>query len=246
MQDNLQNLIDEIATRQRAQKALDTEFESRKSTFDSLTEAIETSKRDLAGTKDELKALTAQVTNQRTLLAKAQSDLVTVTSEHEKRQAELAVLDKSIATKQVRQTELARKIAEIKSTAPAEQPPDKAVTVATKPAESATTGPNTSAALGVSTSTPTVEPPINRETLAQIGSFRSVARAKKQWNAVRRANTDLFDGLEPYIERVDLGEDKGVWYRLMVAALPTVQDARRFCRTLNNRSGRIACFMAQR
>lgn len=51
----------------------------------------------------------------------------------------------------------------------------------------------------------------------QLAAYGRAALAETQWAKLKAAHPALLDGLEPVIQRADLGTDKGVIYRLRVA-----------------------------
>ena len=69
----------------------------------------------------------------------------------------------------------------------------------------------------------------------QIGAFRSSERALQGWRQLNKKNSDIFEGFDYDISRVDLGPGKGVYYRLKVGPLPSRRDAMIVCCLLANR-----------
>ena len=70
--------------------------------------------------------------------------------------------------------------------------------------------------------------------MVQLASYRSEARAMKGWTELRAAASDLLDGVEPVVRRVDLGGDKGTFYQLR-AGPATKDDAQALCTELRAR-----------
>jgi len=64
-----------------------------------------------------------------------------------------------------------------------------------------------------------------------IASYRSEADAQKGWAQLRRAYPQL-EPLQPEVSRVNLGAQRGVFYRLLAGPLPSQPEAERVCREL--------------
>ena len=64
---------------------------------------------------------------------------------------------------------------------------------------------------------------------AQLAAYRSEARSLNGWRAMVAAYPSHFEGFSPSIERIDLGGEKGVFFRLMTGHFGTVDKAKRFC-----------------
>ncbi len=64
-----------------------------------------------------------------------------------------------------------------------------------------------------------------------LASYRSEDDAQKGWAQLRRAYPQL-GPLQPEVSRVNLGAQKGVFYRLLAGPLPSQSDADRICREL--------------
>lgn len=68
--------------------------------------------------------------------------------------------------------------------------------------------------------------------LVQLASFRSSANADAGWIKLSGQAAGLLNGLEPDVARVDLGSDKGIYYRLRAGPLPSKASARELCSKL--------------
>ena len=79
--------------------------------------------------------------------------------------------------------------------------------------------------------------------LVQIASFRSKAKADAAWARYGKTHGDLLRGLEPLVRRVDLGAEKGVYYRLRAGPLGTLAEARALCAKLKAR--KLGCFVVK-
>jgi len=62
-----------------------------------------------------------------------------------------------------------------------------------------------------------------------LASFRSVASATNGWQEVLERNKAALSNYKPIIRRVDLGEGKGVFYRLMTGSFPSLSEAEATC-----------------
>ncbi|HEY9079021.1 tetratricopeptide repeat protein [Magnetovibrio sp.] len=65
-----------------------------------------------------------------------------------------------------------------------------------------------------------------------LASYRQQKAAERGWAELSKRFGDVLGGLEYRIERVDLGNSKGVFYRLKAGPLPSNNAAKDACRTL--------------
>lgn len=79
--------------------------------------------------------------------------------------------------------------------------------------------------------------------LVQIASFRSKAKADAAWARYGKTHGDLLRGLEPLVRRVDLGAEKGIYYRLRAGPLANLAEARALCAKLKAR--KLGCFVVK-
>ena len=77
----------------------------------------------------------------------------------------------------------------------------------------------------------------------QLAASRSSERARTEWDRLRKKNFDLVGDLELRVVRVDLGKEKGVFFRLRVGPLSNVSEARQLCSALKKR--RIGCLVVR-
>lgn len=75
----------------------------------------------------------------------------------------------------------------------------------------------------------------------QIASLRSKIKAERALNLAVAANSDLLSGLVHRVESIDLGEDRGVYYRLQIGSFVEKSAAEQLCQRLKVRSQ--ACFV---
>jgi cell division protein FtsN len=69
----------------------------------------------------------------------------------------------------------------------------------------------------------------------QLGSFKTEERAFSGWNELKTAHTDLLDSFQPIFARVDLGADKGVFYRVRVGGFANKDTPMSLCEALQAR-----------
>ena len=69
-----------------------------------------------------------------------------------------------------------------------------------------------------------------------FASYRSIKDAAAAWRRVSSANQDLLEGLVPAVGQVDLGRDKGVFYRLQAGPVAAGGGAGALCRRLAERA----------
>ncbi len=77
----------------------------------------------------------------------------------------------------------------------------------------------------------------------QIGSYKEKPLAEKGWTIVQTQNVDLLGDIEPVIQEIDLGEEKGgLYYRLKIGGFSDKTKTMQLCGSLRDRS--FDCFMA--
>jgi hypothetical protein len=84
-----------------------------------------------------------------------------------------------------------------------------------------------------------VAPAQGRGARLQLGSVRSEQAAQREWDRLRRANSDLLGSLTANPARSDLGE-KGVYYGIQTAP---IADADRICSELKQRN--VGCLIVR-
>jgi hypothetical protein len=77
----------------------------------------------------------------------------------------------------------------------------------------------------------------------QLAASRTPEGVRVEWDRVRRKNLDLLGDLGLTVTRVDLGQKKGVFFRLRVGPLASDAKARQLCRDLKKR--RIGCLVVK-
>lgn len=69
----------------------------------------------------------------------------------------------------------------------------------------------------------------------QLGSLKSYDLAESEWIRLSNKHKDIFADLKPTIQKVDLGEEKGIYYRLRTGPYETSEKATVVCSTLKER-----------
>lgn len=59
----------------------------------------------------------------------------------------------------------------------------------------------------------------------QLGSLKSYEMAEAEWNRLSKKYPDTLGGLEPLIQKVDLGEEQGIYYRLRTGPFESAEKA---------------------
>ena len=65
-----------------------------------------------------------------------------------------------------------------------------------------------------------------------LASFRGIGEAEAGWRRLAGAHHDLLAGLDPVLAQVDLGRDKGIFYRLQAGPLADAASAEALCKQL--------------
>ena len=76
----------------------------------------------------------------------------------------------------------------------------------------------------------------------QIVALRSEQLALAEWEKLKKANPDLFNGLSPNVVRADLGE-KGIYYRLQAGPLAGAAQAADLCERAKSR--KLGCIVVR-
>ncbi len=77
----------------------------------------------------------------------------------------------------------------------------------------------------------------------QLGSFRSPEQAAKGWVQIQSGASDLLGDMDPTFTRADLGETKGVFYRLRTQPMNAKASAKELCGELSKRG--IDCLVVK-
>jgi len=77
----------------------------------------------------------------------------------------------------------------------------------------------------------------------QLASLKSEDAVEKSWGELQRKHPDVLGALRFDVVRVDLGADKGIYYRLMAGPLPSREEANARCEQL--KAQKVACLVAR-
>ncbi|HXP12143.1 MAG TPA: SPOR domain-containing protein [Stellaceae bacterium] len=77
----------------------------------------------------------------------------------------------------------------------------------------------------------------------QLGALRSVEAAQASWTRLKTAQPDILGSLPANAVKVDLGPDRGVYYRVMAGPIADESAAARSCNTLKERH--VACILVK-
>lgn len=77
--------------------------------------------------------------------------------------------------------------------------------------------------------------------LIQLGSLKSHDLAESEWERLSKKHKDLFGDLKPTIQKVDLGEEQGTYYRLRTGSFDTPEKAEAVCASLKER--KVECLV---
>jgi cell division septation protein DedD len=91
-------------------------------------------------------------------------------------------------------------------------------------------------------SPPATKAPAPGSVRVQLGAVGTESAAHKEWERIRRANTDLLGSMSPAIVRADLGV-KGVVYRIQAGPVADADAAAGLCAKLKTRN--VGCFVAR-
>ncbi len=83
----------------------------------------------------------------------------------------------------------------------------------------------------------------SRDYRVQLAAVRSPSGAKNEWKRLKRKYPDLLDGLSLFITKVDLGLEKGIFYRLRAGPVADEAAARRLCEKLTKR--KVGCLIVR-
>ena len=113
-------------------------------------------------------------------------------------------------------------------------------TVATQSTASASTAQTTTSASTAQTTTTasTAQP---NEYNVQLAALRTHERAETEWKRQKKAHPDILGALKFFVVRVDLGGDKGVFFRLRAGPLKDAAAAKTLCGELAKRN--VGCLV---
>jgi len=77
----------------------------------------------------------------------------------------------------------------------------------------------------------------------QLGSLKSHDLAESEWERLSKKHKDIFGDLKPTIQKVDLGEEQGIYYRLRTGPFNTHEKAALVCASLKER--KVECLVSR-
>ena len=77
----------------------------------------------------------------------------------------------------------------------------------------------------------------------QLGSLTSYNLAESEWSRLVNNNKDLLSDQKPIIQKVDLGEDQGIYFRLRTGPFSSNEQAKKACSALKER--KVDCLVIQ-
>lgn len=80
--------------------------------------------------------------------------------------------------------------------------------------------------------------------LVQLASFRKISQADGAWRRLVKSNRDLLGAYTARVERADLGDGKGVYFRLRVGPFANRAEAAALCARLKARE--VDCIVVRR
>jgi len=80
-----------------------------------------------------------------------------------------------------------------------------------------------------------------KEYRIQLAALRTHERAEAEWKRQKKAHPDILGSLKLFVVRVDLGEDKGVFFRLRAGPLRDAAAAKKLCGELAKRN--VGCLV---
>lgn len=84
---------------------------------------------------------------------------------------------------------------------------------------------------------------IKGKTFIQLGSLKSYDRAESEWKRLSKKHGDVLGKREPVIQKVDLGEEQGIYYRLRTGPFDSSGKADEACRMLKEQ--KVECVVIQ-
>ncbi|OJW47773.1 MAG: hypothetical protein BGO67_08995 [Alphaproteobacteria bacterium 41-28] len=71
--------------------------------------------------------------------------------------------------------------------------------------------------------------------LVQLGSLKSHDLAELEWKRISQKHQDVLSDLDSMIQKVDLGADQGIYYRLRTGPFESDEEAKKICASLKER-----------
>jgi len=127
-------------------------------------------------------------------------------------------------------------------------PPPPAASISPRPAPVAVIVPPPPPKPAMTAAVPAAPPPAaalpaGKGYFLQLGSVRSAEDAQASWTRLKTAQPDILAPLPANAVKVDLGPDRGVYYRIMAGPIADEASAARSCNTLKQRN--VACILVK-
>ncbi|MBA3813561.1 MAG: SPOR domain-containing protein [Alphaproteobacteria bacterium] len=88
------------------------------------------------------------------------------------------------------------------------------------------------------------EPKVSKgKTHIQLASLKSYDTAEAEWDRLSKKHADVLGKLERTIQKVDLGEEQGIYYRLRTGPFDDAQKANEACAALKER--KVECVVVR-
>ena len=95
---------------------------------------------------------------------------------------------------------------------------------------------------GTPEKTPALETRENKgDIFIQLGSLKSSEIAESEWMRISKKHQDILEGFKPIIQKVDLGTERGVYYRLRAGPFESAEKAEKACASLKDR--KVGCLV---
>jgi hypothetical protein len=76
-----------------------------------------------------------------------------------------------------------------------------------------------------------------------LSSQKTSEQAERGWEELRKAYGALLGNLQPSIRQVDLGAEKGIWYRVYAGPLASRADAQVLCAKIKSQPPNSNCLI---
>lgn len=84
---------------------------------------------------------------------------------------------------------------------------------------------------------------VKGKVFIQLGSLKSYDLAESEWQRLSKKHSDTLGKLGPVIQKVDLGEEQGIYYRLRTGPYACSEMANEACSTLKEQ--KVECVVVQ-
>lgn len=84
---------------------------------------------------------------------------------------------------------------------------------------------------------------ITGKTFIQLGSLKSYDLAESEWERLSKKHDDILRKLKPVIQKIDLGEEQGIYYRLRTGPFDGPEEANEVCSGLKEQ--KVGCIVIQ-